>query len=152
MAGWLCVCVCADAPLLKEPEPSLWQPGSCALMADGGGDVIVAAGLLAGWIADCWLSGDGSGMSRADRREVWTFCNTFMRINRMLVDYKVRRAVAGERLGGWRAGGQTCVYGWCAHRPITARAGSTRRGTCCCMKSTTPARRASATASGAGRG
>lgn len=33
-------------------------------------------------------------MSRADRREVWTFCNTFMRINRMLVDYKVRRAVS----------------------------------------------------------
>jgi hypothetical protein len=133
LAGWLCVCV-SDAPLLKEPEPSLWQPGSCALMA-------MAA-------ADCWLSGDGSGMSRADRREVWTFCNTFMRINRMLVDYKVRRAVAVA--GGGRAGRH--VYGWCAHRPITARAGSTRRGTCCCMKSTTRARRASATASGAGRG
>jgi hypothetical protein len=87
--------VCADAPLLKEPEPSLWQPGSCALMA-------MAA-------ADCWLSGDGSGMSRADRREVWTFCNTFMRINRMLVDYKVRRAVAVA--GGGRAGRHVCMGG-----------------------------------------
>ena len=112
LAGLLAGCVCTDAPLLKEPEPSLWQPGSCALMANGSGDVIVAAGWLAGLlIADCWLSGDGSGMSRADRREVWTFCNTFMRINRMLVDYKVRRAGGRAAVGG-RA--DMCVWVVCA--------------------------------------